>query len=405
MKFEFFEKLEEKIVFKTSHIFFLVLVGATLLVMVGSVLVFLWGITPSLKPGVEKAEYPPAVAVSADEVSRLLPAQVTPGRKTAVATVSPGRREKAPEQKAEITPAAEVDSTKIVYEQAIDSMKALIPANKYLWANKGHYERGYYKVRGDWRHGKHWVVDRYGLQAKLNNVFKSINAESYSDKTSIIKTYIPILTRFEEKNRYSALKHMLLFSRDNMRNTKENMKLLAKSVDIFPVEKTDFLYKLAQFGKKNPRDGYAFIGYVNQVMPKFAKTQREKVLDKMIAGYYKYYDNINRQKEATEMFLPLLPDFDAKSQPAALAAFYKLYERKNRDRRSAIENIDNQYSYDLRNAERVLQEKKMTKAGLRYKGLIGLGGGIVFIALVALILSLLSIQRNIKELKRMTVGE
>lgn len=399
MKSKFLESLEERLVFKTSHIFFHILVGVALLIIIGSVFILLWGITPSFKPVVDKKAYPPVAVITADEIARLLPASVSQGKATSKIVASSARREKKLQQKAKVLPPLETDSTKFIFEQTIDSMKVLIPNQKYLWANKGHYEQGYYKVRGNWRNGKHWVVDRYGILAKLNNTFRSVKAQSFSEKTSLLKAYIPILVRFDEKNRYRVLQNLLLASKSSVKNATKSIALLEKAVAIFPREKTSFLHKLVQFGKKNPRDGSAFIDYVIQVLPKFTKIQREKALDAMIAAYYKRYNNISRQKEATEMFMPLLSGFADKSQPAALAVFYKLYDRKNQNRRSTIEDIDRQYQYDLQKAENILLKKKMSKAGFRYKGLLGLGGGIVFIALVALILSLLSIQRNIRELK------
>ncbi len=405
MNKQIFEKLEEKFVFKTSHIFFLVLVGAALLVMIGSVLIFLWGMTPSLKPGVEKAEYPPAVAVTADEVISLLPAPKAGSiKKMASSSNYSSEMKVSPEKKIGNIPTEKVDSTKIVYEQAIDSMKTLLPPKKHLWTNRGHYEYGYYKVRGNWRNGKHWVVDNYGIQAELNSVFRTIKVKSFIDKSKLINTYISVLNQFNEKNRFNVLKAMLLYSRNSLEDTKENMTLLAKSIGVFSADKTGYFYKLAKFGKKNPRDGHAFIGYIIQVMPKFDKTQRKKVLDKMIASYYKRYDNVDRQKEATTMFLNLLPKIHVKSQALALGAFYKLYDQKNQDRRYAIERINNQYTQDMSRAEMVLMEKQASKSHYRYQGLIGLGGGIVFIALVALILSLLSIQRNISELKMLSAN-
>ncbi len=404
MKFEFLEKLEEKYVFKTSHIFFHILVGLSTLAVIVGLLFLLWGITPSFKPGVEKAEYPPPVAVTPDEITTLLPAEVTPVKNKALATVLPGKKEKAPGQRAKVQKTViKTDSAEVLYEQTLDSLKALLP-QKYLWVNRGHSEYGSYKDnRGHWQYGKHWVVDRYGIPAKLGKVFRNIQASDYSNKAAIVKSYFPILSRFDEKNRYNVLKNLLLVSKTNMATTKNTVSLLLKSVYIFPVDKTSFFYKLTKFAKKNPRDGASFISYANQVLPKFDKANREKALNIMISGYYKYYNDLARQKEATDMFLPMLPKFKAKYQPVALAKFYKLYEEKNRDRRYAIERIESEYRSNLRNAERVLAEKKRSKATSRYKGAIGLGGGVVLIALIALLLSLLSIQRNIRELRTMMI--
>ncbi|MCB0307262.1 MAG: hypothetical protein KDI38_26100, partial [Calditrichaeota bacterium] len=65
----YLEKLEEKFVFRTSHMFFHILVGAAMLVIIGGILLFLWGMTPSFKPGVSKSEYPPVVEVTTQELA------------------------------------------------------------------------------------------------------------------------------------------------------------------------------------------------------------------------------------------------------------------------------------------------------------------------------------------------
>jgi len=50
MKSQILENFEEKFYFKTSHLFWHLLSGLGGLALLGGVLVFLWGLTPSMKP-------------------------------------------------------------------------------------------------------------------------------------------------------------------------------------------------------------------------------------------------------------------------------------------------------------------------------------------------------------------
>lgn len=76
---------------------------------------------------------------------------------------------------------------------------------------------------------------------------------------------------------------------------------------------------------------------------------------------------------------------------------------KNRTREERVAQIEDQYRWDLEKAERIVQEKKAKKAGYRYQGAIAIGGSVSFIAIIALLLVLLSIQRNVREIKANTV--
>ncbi len=392
MKLDFIKKIEEKIVYRTSHIFFLSLVGVVLVAMVLSTLLLLWGLTPSLKPGVEKAEYPSPVTVSVEEITAQLPVTNMEKKGSKKASDDKNKPVVAAVGK-DVMDDAEVDSTKILYNKQIARMKELLPPKKYLWRDKGH--------RNYWNR---WVVDRYGIQSRLNSSFQAIGATSYADKSRLLEKYMAIMNLFKEKQRYQILKDLLYYTRGSTEISLRNMELLTEATKFFPRENTTYLSRLARFGKKNPRDGQSFIAHVNQVMSKFSPSERGKILKNMIAAYYKHYNNnIKAQKQAMEQFLPMLAGLKEKHQARALAIFYDTFEKKNARWRDEIANIDYQYERDLRNAEMTVREKQAAKAEYRSWALMGLGGGIVFIALVALVLSLLSIQRNMAELKKMMI--
>lgn len=384
----YLEKLEEKFVFRTSHMFFHILVGAAMLVIAGGILLLLWGMTPSLKPGVSKSEYPPVVEVSAQELA----AAVLPKAELEKGTVAGEAGTATAAEPAAAQPAAQspADPSQQAYEELIDSLKILLPPEKYSWVDRGHWQRGYYQNR--------WVIDSYGIQSRLNAAFNTANARAYGDKATVLRSYLPLIAAFEEADRPAVLKALITYSKDDPATTRGNMELLQQSIAAFPADKAGVLNALADFGQKNPRDGREFIGYAAEIIPRFDPEYATEVLGAMIRTYYNYFDDIQRQKRATETFFPLLSTFEGKYQAKALEQYYGMYLQKNREREQQVARIDQQYQHEQQQAEAVLAQKRAQKAENRYYGLMAIGGSLVFISIIALVLVLLSIQRNVRAL-------
>ena len=384
----YLEKLEEKFVFRTSHMFFHILVGAAMLVIIGGILLFLWGMTPSFKPGVSKSEYPPVVEVTTQELAAaVLPkAELEKGTAASEAgTVTAGDPGEAP-----AAAQSSVDPAQKMYEDQIDSLKALLPPEKFSWVDQGHWQRSYYRNR--------WVVDVYGIQSRLNAAFSSANARSFDDKAIVLRSYLPLLSGFEETERLAALKSLITYSKDDPVTTQGNMALLQQAIVAFPADQAEVLNTLAEFGQKNPRDGRAFIRYASEIIPRFDPAHATEVLGTLVRTYYNYFDDIERQKRATETFFPLLSTFEGKYQAKALEQYYGMYLQKNREREQQVVQIDQRYQNELQQAEAVLAQKRAEKAVNRYYGMLAIGGSLVFISIIALVLVLLSIQRNVRAL-------
>lgn len=382
----YLEKLEEKFVFRTSHMFFHILVGAAMLVIIGGILLFLWGMTPSFKPGVSKSDYPPVVEVTTQELA----AAVLPKaelEKGAVASDAGNTANPAPAQTADQIAA---DPSQKAYETLIDSLQVLLPPEKFSWVDQGHWQRSYYQNR--------WVVDVYGIQSRLNAAFNSANARSFDDKATVLRSYLPLLSGFEETERLAVLKSLITYSKDDPAATRDNMALLQQAIVAFPADPAEVLNALADFGQKNPRDGRAFIRYASEIIPRFDPAHATEVLGTLIRTYYNFFDDIERQKRATETFFPLLSTFEGKYQAKALEQYYGMYLQKNREREQQVAQIDQRYQHDLQQADATVAQKRAQKAVNRYYGLLAIGGSLVFISIIALVLVLLSIQRNVRAL-------
>jgi hypothetical protein len=72
MKPNVLETFEEKFYFKTSHLIWHVFIGIAGIGLIVGILIFLWGLSPSLKPGVEKPDYPEPVQISAAEIRQII---------------------------------------------------------------------------------------------------------------------------------------------------------------------------------------------------------------------------------------------------------------------------------------------------------------------------------------------
>jgi len=392
MKSNFLETFEEKFYFKTSHLIWHVFIGIAGIGLIAGILIFLWGLSPSFKPGVEKPEYPEPVQISAAEIRQIIqptPSPVEPSKVqpiTAAAGPAPVKTEVPP-------PAAApgISQAEQLYLKTLDSLRTLLPPEKFAWQSRGHWVRGWYENR--------WVIDEYGIKDRLNNAFQAINANDFGLKTKLVSSYLPLLTRFGAEKRLPAFRAAMEVTRENLAATQTTLALLINAADSFNVETSDFIKDLATFSVRNPRDGHPFLRYINQIIPKFDAEFRPAILSLMIRFYDRRFEVIERQKEATDLFLPMLGDFKGKEQLQALDEYYQLYLNRNESRAWEIRKLEENYAQSVLEAENVLATKKQTKAGFRSLAWKIMGGSLLVIALVALFLVLFSIQRNIRLLR------
>ncbi len=387
MKLSFLETFEEKFYFKTSHLFWHLLTGLGGLALVAGILILLWSLTPSFRPGVKKPAYPEPVTVTAEEIKLRIqpPVKAKEVIATPAVPVQPAPTEVKP-----AVPKTE-DPAEKAYLASIDSLKQLLPPEKYKWETKGHWEEYYYERR--------WVVDYYGIADRLKSAFNNVNAEDFKSKNQLLAAYRALIALFPEDQRLAVLKAAIDYSKDDVPTSVANVDLLKASVPNFNSYNSDFIVELATFGKKNPRLGRTFIEFLNTILPNFIRYIRPKILATLINSYYNYFNLIERQQEATNLFLAMQSSFVPEDQPKALVEYYRSFIGKNYERESQIQRMDGEYQNKLADSESVLAHKKTVKAKFRGMALKAIGGSIVFIAFLALFLVVLSIQRNVKLLR------
>lgn len=391
MKLNFLETFEEKFYFKTSHLFWHFLIGLAGLAFIAGVLVFLWGITPSLKPGVDKPEYPEPVKISAAEIKKIVTPpppspETTPEPAAATAGPAPDKAESS-----QLEPEPEVSPEEKAYHAALDSLRVLLPPEKFAWESRGHWKRSWYRKR--------WVVDVLGIEDRLKRAFREVNAENFTTQKNVVESYFPVLTRFAPEERMTVLRAAIDVTRENMAESRQTLELLTLAADSFKVESADLIKDLAKFSNKNPRDGHTFLRYTSKVMPKFDADVRLPALELFTRFYYREFKHIDRQQEATDLFLPMVSEFEGNDQLKALVHYYQLYLDRNASRAREIAELNEKYAQEQQEAASVLASKKQGKAELRGIAWKLIGGSLFFIALVALFLVLLSMQRNLRLLR------
>lgn len=315
MKLSFLENFEEKFYFKTSHYFWHVLTGIGGLALVLGALILLWGLTPSFKPGVKKPKYPEPVKVSIEEIQQ----KIQPPETKKITQIKDQEETVTRESKKIEEPL--VDEDEAFYLVSLDSIKSLLPSEKFPWKSRRHWDRSYYR--------KKWVVDVWGIKDRLKSIYKKVNANEYKSKQQLLDSYISIVVLFPESERYTALKSVIDFSKSDVFTSVQNVELLKQAVPLFSAEKADFIKTLATFGRKNPRDGKQFIEYVVKVVPKFDISIREEILSTLIKSYYNYFNLIGKQEEATNLYLDIYDKFEIENQAKALTAYYKIFIEKN----------------------------------------------------------------------------
>jgi len=401
MKIKNLSKFEEKYIFNISLTFWRFLIAIGVLGAILGILFLIWGIVPSFKQSQKKEQYPTIVTFSVNELKeKVLPKQLSETTKSVKEEIKPITKTEPEVKKISKTTQEENN-----YIMSLDSIRELIPKKYDSKLSKGHWYYPHGKNYWDYYKSdkyRKWIVDISGLNGLLSSVYDRINTDSFIDKKRIIDAYILTIKLFPEDKRVEVIKALTSYSTVSVSQALTNVQLLNSSISNFTTDDTNYLSTLAKFGKNNPRDGYAFIEYVNKIISNFNTEDRITALEDLIKSYYNYF-NINRgvykQIEATDLFLPMISEFESKYQSKALKQFYIMYFDKNATREQAINKIDRKYENDLAKAETKYLQAKVKKSQVRLKGLYLVGAGLVIIAFLALIIVFLSMQKSIRRIE------
>jgi len=415
MKKNYFTKVENKYVFNLSLIFWHLFIALSTVAIVVCMLVFLWSIIPpsqkniEKQPYPEKKHYPATVKVTLNELNLGEIKQEEPPPVAPNPVYTSSTNTSMPQQPIEDT------KGKKEYENSLNILKSLIPPSKYSWQGTGYWT--YPSGERFWTFYKQekyrqWIVTESGIEDKLKYSYKTTKANNYIEKKQILDGYISIIKLLPEKKRSEALLYLINNIADNISQNSNIYQSLAKVVNKMAKEE-NILYidQLASFGKINPNDGSLFIDYTASIIDNFDATQRTIIIDRLKNSYYTYFNQkFSKQKEATNLFIPLVAQIKAVLQPKAIMEYYQIYLSKNYERdnvisqieneyQQAMNEIDKQYNLEQEKAQIEYQANKEAKQEYRYKSLFGIAGGIILIVLIATILVFLSIQRSVRKIE------
>ncbi|HAD14633.1 MAG TPA: hypothetical protein DCF33_19580 [Saprospirales bacterium] len=412
MKSNYFSKVENKYVFNVSLIFWHIFIGLSSLAIVVSIATFLWCLVPPSERNVEKQPYPEKqlypepVKVSLSELKleevKQEEALPVPEQVQTAATKT--------EQ-----PVYEDTKGKTEYENSMNALKNLIPPSKYSWAGAGYwtypYGERYWMVYKQEKY-RQWNVTESDIEEKLKYSYNTADANNYPDKKQILDAFITVVKSLPEEKRLGGLEYLISNVANNVSQSVNICQSLAIVVSKMSNEENIwYINQLASFGKKNKNDGAPFIHFVSAIIDNFDVLQRAKIIEALTNSYYNYFSqNFAKQKEATDLFIPMLTQIKGEYHYKALIQYYGLYLNKNYARDNTITQIENEYQQKIgeideqrelerANARMEYKEKKMTKQEYRLKSLMGIGAGILLIVLIATILVFLSIQRSVSKIE------
>jgi hypothetical protein len=193
------ERLEEKIVFRISRVFFIVLVFLAMVGMLWGVYCLCWSITPTSKSVVIKEADPKPVFISSLDIKDAIN-KVKIKKDSSNTTKEPIVEEKKEND----------DPDKIKYQQLCESIKILFPENLYTWKSKGHWYYPYAIIRSTY--GKKWIVDKHGVEDIILSV---LNGESeYKKGIIILEQLFDVLKSFPDKERLEPLQTFAMLYND-----------------------------------------------------------------------------------------------------------------------------------------------------------------------------------------------
>jgi len=418
MKNTYVTQVENKYVFNVSLIFWHLFIVLSTLVVVISLVIFLWSLIPASQKNVEKLpypnkkDYPAPVKVSLSELQLVAPKEEAP----------PVVEEQKQSESKTVMQSVEDLTGKEDFDKSMNTLKTLIPPAKYSWQGSGYWTYPYgerywtfYKLEKY----RQWNSTEAGLEEKLNSSYRVSKLVKYTDKKILLDAFIGVIKMLPEERRLFAIQDLI---RNVTNNNSRNINICQSlSKIIIKMNENDISYiaKLTYLGKINPNDGTLTIDYITNIIDKFDISKRSETIDKLLNGYNDYFNrNLSLFKESTDLFLPLIPQLKTEYLPKALLQYYVIFRNKNYARDNSISQIENeyqqsvnaietQYAQDQLLAQIEYSKDKMTKTEYRIKSLEGIGGGILLIVLIAVVLVFFSIQRSVKRIeeKMTTSGE
>ena len=278
---------------------------------------------------------------------------------------------------------------------SFDPLYKLIDSTKYSWKSKGYYEQT------SWYGTKTWKITDYGITKPLQNFLHTVSPYDTTTQAQIISELALVVKPFKDKYRKKVLSYSIawLKSTSNVTAAIDELKIL--SGQCASTESVTLFRKMTQFFKKNPRDGI--------VLAKIAGSLFNVMEDSTFNSTFKVFQDgfvytfggsaIDLFTNANNQFVALYKNEKVKSSEE-LACFYRLYGEKYTQVYQQKQNAEEEYNSNINKANESYIVKKAAKTARRVTALIVVGVSLLSFLLIAILVALFSIQRNLVALNR-----
>lgn len=191
------EKIEEKVVFKISRLFFLILAFISMVVVLLGAAYLIYGFSSTDKPSLLDED---KINITASEISNAM--KKSPSLETnEQSNVSSSQSQK------------QNDPDKAVFEKYIDTLKILLPESKYSWQDKGYY------TGGDYYTARRFVTTDEGIIKKVSSLIETLSG--YKEYINAMERLCYVLRRFPEDQRLKPLEAFIDLYKQKLSDHKE----------------------------------------------------------------------------------------------------------------------------------------------------------------------------------------
>ena len=408
-KNSYFNKVEDKYVFRVSTAFWHLLIGLISLAAIIGIAVFVWSLIPSSRQTITSSPLPSKPNFPAVEKVNL--SDLNFGDEKAQPISVPLNQ---PIYQAKPQVINEYDPDKPAYDVSLSELKRIVPP--------GQWEPRVLKISNqlgwDLYHSEPygwWVSNGRTVEDNLENIYRNLKLKKYSEKKKAIDSFIKIANSVPEDYKAKVIEDISMSINSNWSNLKILDSLsssLANEIRTFNgIKHSEAIHNLISFSFNTPQNIFDFIPFASKACIEFPDSSRTEALNVIISAYYNYFNNnVEVQKDATKQFIDLMPMIRGVNRAFALRKFYSVYNRKNQKRNEHIAQLLNEYNSQIsviiadstmraQNEEGKYRISQMAKSELRWRAAYAVGGGFIAIALLGTVLTLLSIQRILKKLE------
>jgi hypothetical protein len=403
MKTDYFTKVENKYIFNLSLIFWHLFILLGTLVIIASLFVLAYTLSPTFKASVDSVVYPPEVEVTISDLD--LRDRVPANTQTTTQTTTRTQRQQV--QQPMVTGLSMAGYNE--YLSALDSLKAMLPNSSNEWEavyriDIAPEDKAKYIYYGKDPKYERKVLVSDGIQGWLDNTFELVKTSSYLERAELIRGYIRIIKSIHnEFNRRTTLSRLqdVVRQQKNVTSGLSRLNILQRLSKKVPMNDSIYrqepLWVIDRFCK-GQGSCEEFIQMVEMHVGKFNDSQQIPAFYSMLNNY-SMFNNLTMQSELTGKYGELLSKVPDLKQAEGLDQYYAAYIRKNAERSQQIAQLEKEYRSDVNQAEADYKNKKNNKDKWRMKSIMAAMAGVAFISVLAILLVFLSIQRSVRKIE------